>query len=38
MKVLLEPDGELRCANTLSLVGHWFKVDQTIYYLPLSYE
>jgi hypothetical protein len=34
MSVTLEPNGELRNTSTLELVGHWFKVDKTIYYLP----
>lgn len=33
MKVLLEPNGELRALN-LELIGHWFKVDNVIYYIP----
>lgn len=32
-EVLKEPNGELRCVNTLALIGHWFKVDSSIYYV-----
>lgn len=34
MKVLLEPNGELRAIN-LELIGHWFIVDKVIYYIKL---
>lgn len=33
--VILEPNGELRNKQTLELIGHWFKVNQTIYYIKL---
>jgi hypothetical protein len=36
MKVIKEPNGELRCPNTLELLGHWFTVDNTTYYYERS--
>lgn len=36
MQVILEENGEARCANTLRLLGHWFKVDGVKYFVPLN--
>jgi hypothetical protein len=33
--VVLEKNGEVRKKRNLELIGHWFKVDNTIYYILL---
>jgi len=34
--MLKEPNGELRCINTLELLGYWFVVDNVTYYGSLK--
>jgi len=34
--MLKEPNGELRCINTLELLGYWFVVGETTYYGSLK--
>lgn len=34
--MMLDKNGEARCANTLELLGHWFKVDNSHYFVPLN--
>jgi hypothetical protein len=33
MKVLLDPNGELRDSSSLEVVGHWFQIDDVKYYI-----
>jgi hypothetical protein len=35
MIVILDND-KVRCSNTLELLGHWFIVDNTRYYVPIN--
>lgn len=32
---LTTTNSELRNADTLELLGHWFQVDNSIYFIPL---
>ena len=34
--VILEPNGELRDASNLELLGTWFKVDEVYYYIKTT--
>lgn len=36
MEVLLENNNKIRHKNTLELIGHWYKIDNITYYIPLA--